>query len=113
MQLPERIFIGVAEWWVLRKKHPRLSQSGDAVMGWERMETQTLCVSNTISDVRQIETFCHEVLHALMDDAGLHEQSKDHTVIDPLTISFMNFLMQNDLSWLNKYFKEKWHERYG
>lgn len=111
MNLPSKVIIGLAEYKVLRKKHPKMGDSRD-VLGWEKLETQELCVSTTVSDLRQVETFVHETLHALLDEAGLHSQSQDHTVIDPLTISLMHFLMENDLAWLNKFFKEQYIERY-
>jgi len=110
MDLPKTIRVGVADFKVLRKKNP--SDGNDNVLGWFKMADQELCVGTRMSDLRQVETFVHELLHCLMNEAGLHEQGNDHGIIDPLTISLMHFLMENDLGWLNKYFKEKWNERY-
>jgi hypothetical protein len=110
MNLPSRVRIGVADYRVLRKKHPKLN--GNPALGWQALESQEMCISSSVSDVRQVETFIHEILHALFDHAGLHEQATDHTLIDPLTISLMHFLMENDLAWLNNYFKEAYIERY-
>jgi len=113
MELPKTIRIGVADYEVLRKKKPKMDDSGEVVMGWFKTTEQQICVGTAISDIRQLETFVHEILHVVMSEAGLSEQAGDHSIIDPLTISLMHFLMQNDLAWINNFFKDKWHERHS
>lgn len=61
----------------------------------------------TINDVKvvrqkQDQTLMHEMIHAIMHEAGLDELNNDETVVNQLGIVLYQVLKENDFGWLKE-----------
>lgn len=65
--------------------------------------TTQITINNVkVNEQKQEQTLMHEMVHAMMHEAGLDELSNDEVIVNQLGILLYQVLKENDFSWLNK-----------
>lgn len=97
-KLPTKVKVAGVEYGV--KKLPFVEINSDRnFRGACCYSTATLEIAEQIW-ARQKQTFTHELVHAMLFEAGLDEQKDDEGFVDRLANVLCQVLQDNDLGWM-------------
>ncbi|MGA3473002.1 ImmA/IrrE family metallo-endopeptidase [Lactiplantibacillus plantarum] len=96
MKLPAYVKISGINYTVVLKK--RLEDSGDACWGVTDYPGATIYIRKELSEQKQRQTLMHEMVHAMMHEAGLDDICNDEKIVNPLGNMLDSTLVSNDLS---------------
>lgn len=96
MKLPKHVKISGIKYTVVLKK--RLEDSGDACWGVTDYPGATIYIRKELSEQKQRQTLMHEMVHAMMHEAGLDDICNDEKIVNPLGNMLDSTLASNDLA---------------
>ncbi|WP_369901156.1 ImmA/IrrE family metallo-endopeptidase [Lactiplantibacillus plantarum] len=96
MKLPAYVKISGINYTVVLKK--RLEDSSDACWGVTDYPGATIYIRKELSEQKQRQTLMHEIVHAMMHEAGLDDICNDEKTVTPLGNMLDSTLASNDLA---------------
>lgn len=96
----ETIKVGGITYKVEQKESVEINQDKN-YYGVCNFKDATLEISNTVNEQRQNQTFIHELMHAIFNEAGI-EIENEEDIVNRSSLILHQVLKDNDFSFLRK-----------
>lgn len=97
--IPTHLNIGGVKYQVIEEQDVMVAKD---LLGENCARTSTMTLRKDQHPTRKLQTLVHEILHALVYEAGLDEKYQDHDIVNPLSNALFRFMRDNDLGWVRE-----------
>ncbi|GAX06822.1 hypothetical protein IWT25_02169 [Secundilactobacillus pentosiphilus] len=99
MKLPKQVKVSGIIYSVIEKKHPE--DEGHTVWGFTDYEVSKIFIRKGLSEQKKRQTLMHELVHAMLHEAGEDEHCNDESIVNPLG-NMLDQVLQDNPELINK-----------
>lgn len=97
INFPEKVLIDSVLYSIKRTDNPIINnrQECSGEIDYDKAEILISSREDTLGDGNSASILMHEIVHAILYERGMHEETTNETLVDELAKGFVNFVRMN------------------